>query len=533
MALTPGIDITEHQGRLTLHCRAGVARETVVADTLLALMEQAGYGGWFTDPAVMAAAAARCNSDSAAFELELATRLDARIDIDIDPDGMNAWGVVTPAYGGAPLDVDSLVQTLTGKGIVFGLDESTLVGICEASQAGRFLVAQGQAAVNGDDVRFELLVNLTRDRSPKVGEDGLIDFRELGEIPFVDAGQPLMRRIPPTVGKPGRTLLAGMLYPKSGRDEPFAPDLPGTALDPNDSNLLIAAVKGQPVKVGENGVMVEQVIHFDGASMASGNIVFDGTVQIDGDVQQGMKVQAKGDIIVSGTVDGGILSAGGSVFVHGGVIAHSDVIAAGDVSARFVENSQIHAGATIGVDDMALQSQLHAGNQILIGRNAPKRGRLVGGSAKAMMLISAPIVGDAASSVTQLMVGVNPRLETAFQGVQELIATRRHEVDDLHKLIAHLKKQSAQATLLARAEATLAHTQHTLAILAQRHTALLKQLALFDKARVDVGVGVQGAVDLAFGQTVRALRRTFGSGSFSVEGHLVLFTPHEGDSSEI
>ena len=123
MALTPGIDITEHQGRLTLHCRAGVARETVVADTLLALMEQAGYGGWFTDPAVMATAAARCNTDSADFELELATRLDARIDIDIDPDGMNAWGVVTPAYGGAPLDVDTLVQTLTGKGIVFGLDE--------------------------------------------------------------------------------------------------------------------------------------------------------------------------------------------------------------------------------------------------------------------------------------------------------------------------------------------------------------------------------------------------------------------------
>ncbi|MGE5452408.1 MAG: DUF342 domain-containing protein [Acidobacteriota bacterium] len=533
MSAIPGIELTESQGQVVLHHHAGVDRAPFGVDAVRDLLEQGGYAQWFVDPAVLSSVVYRCHNEPKDFEAVIAERLDARIDVHIASDAMRAWGTVTPAYGGAPLSIDKVVQTLTAMGVVFGMDEATLAALCAEPKAGDFEVARGLPAVDGEDARFELLINLTRDRTPRVDENGLIDFRELGDIPVVDIGEPLMRRIPPTEGTPGRTILAALLQPKRGRDEPFAAGLTGAAVSETDHNLLVATVRGQPVRVGQNGVMVEKVIHFDGATMASGNISFDGTVHIDGDVLQGMKVQATGDVVVSGTVDGGVVEAGGSVLVKGGVIAHAKVTAGTEVSARFVENSQIEAGAAIAIDDMALQSQLQAGNQIVVGSKAAKRGRLVGGAARAMMRISTPILGDAASSVTQVMVGVNPALEAAYQDLVSALDKQHHEADSLGKLVQHLSKQGDKAAMLERAQVTLNQVHQTMASLLVRKAEVEKKMALFAKARVEVGVGVSGAVDLAFGHTTRALRRIYGAGSFSIEGGLVLFTPHEGDSSEV
>ena len=533
MSAIPGVELVESQGQVVLRHGLVADRPPVDVDTVKALLEQGGYGSWFVDPAVLSSVVYRCNNEPSEFESVIAERLDAQIDIHIASDGMRAWGTVTPAYGGAALGIDKVVQTLTAMGVVFGMDESTLMDVCANSKAGDYVVAEGLAAVDGEDTRFELLIDLTRDRTPKVDENGLIDFRELGDIPVVDIGQPLMRRIPPTEGTAGRNILAALLSPKRGRDEAFAAGLEGAAVSETDHNLLISTVRGQPVQVGRNGVMVEKVIHFDGATMASGNIAFDGTVHIDGDVLQGMKVQATGDVVVSGTVDGGIVEAGGSVLVKGGVIAHAILKAGTEVSARFVENSEVHAGVAIVVDDMALQSQLQAGNQIVIGSKAAKRGRLVGGAASATMRIITPILGDAASSVTQVMVGVDPALEAAYQDLVSALEKQHHEADSLSKLVQHLSKQGDKAQMLERAQVTLNQAHQAMASLLVRKAEVEKKMALYAKAKVEVGVEVSGSVDLAFGHTKRALRRAYGAGSFSMEGGLVLFTPREGDSSEV
>ncbi|MDE2593791.1 MAG: DUF342 domain-containing protein [Burkholderiales bacterium] len=533
MSTIPGVELVESQGQVVLRHHVTADRPPVDANALKALLEQGGYGAWFVDRTVLSSIVDRCNSEQGDFEANLAERRDAHMDIEIASDGMRAWGTVTPAYGGAPLSIDQIVQTLTGLGVVYGMDESNLMKICLESKAGQYEVATGLAAVDGDDGRFELLINLTRDRRPRVDENGLIDFRELGDIPVVDVGQPLMRRIPPTDGTAGRSILAKLLYPKRGRDEMFAAGLTGAAVSETDHNLLVATERGQPVQVGYNGVMVEKVIHFDGATMASGNISFDGTVHIDGDVLQGMKVLASGDVVVSGTVDGGIVEAGGSILVKGGVIAHATLKAGTEVSVRFVENSKIEAGVAIAIDDMALQSELRAANQIAVGIKAAKRGRLVGGSAQATMRIITPILGDAASSVTQVMVGLDPALEAELQAILSALEKQHQEADSLSKLVQHLSKQGDKAPMLERAQATLNQIHQAMGSLLVRKAEVEKKMALYAKAKVEVGVEVSGSVDLAFGHTKRALRRAYGSGSFSMEGGLVLFTPHEGDSSEV
>ena len=60
---------------------------------------------------------------------------------------------------------------------------------------------------------------------------------------------------------------------------------------------------------------------------------------------------------------------------------------------------------------------------------------------------------------------------------------------------------------------------------------LERQLALIAGARVEIGLNVVGAVDILFGKKVSRLRKTYETGSFSIEGDRVLFTDPEGNVS--
>lgn len=523
----PGVELIEADGQLLLAHQAVPDRPPLSLDAAKALVAQAGFGDWQLLEDALKDAVRRSGTDES-FQIPIAERLDAQFELELARDAMTAWVTTTPARGGKPLDASDLVLALAQAGVLYGIDEAALQQACDAPGGGRVVAALGKPAKNGEDAYFEMLVDVTRDRRPKVDENGLIDFRELGDIPVVEAEQALMRIVPETVGFLGRNLRAEVLEPVKGRAVSFALNLPGARVDDQDPRLLRAIFKGQPVQMGD-GVMVEQVVYFKGASMASGNIAFDGTVHIEGDVLTGMKVKASGDIIVTGTVDGGHLDAGGSIRVGGGVIAHAIVKAGDSVSSRFVENSQVEAGIGIAVDSMALQSQLQAGNQIVVGTQSPTRGRLVGGSARAMMLIRTPLLGDPSSTVTQVLVGVSPVLEAEYQDVLGLIAKQNAEEENLGKLVQHLGKQGDKAEVLERVRAAWSQALQALGALLVRKDELEKQMALFDKARVEVGVGVSGAVDLSFGKVHRRLRHVYDIGAFSVDQGQVLFTGPDGD----
>ncbi|MGH6648370.1 DUF342 domain-containing protein [Aquabacterium sp.] len=527
----PGVVLIESDGQLLLSHQPMPGRPPLTLDAAKALVEQAGFASWRLSEEALKEAVSRCGGDES-FQLPIAERVDAQFELELAHDAMTAWLTVTPAQGGKPLDVSDLVLALAQAGVLFGIDEAALLQVCTAPEGGRAVAATGKPARNGEDARFELLVDLTRDRRPKVDEQGLIDFRELGDIPVVKADQVLMRIVPETVGFLGRNIRAEVLEPVKGQSAAFPTDLPGAKVDEQDPKLLRAVFKGQPVRVG-NGVMVEQVVYFKGASMASGNIAFDGTVHIEGDVLTGMKVRASGDIIVTGTVDGGHLDAGNSIRVGGGIIAHAVVHAGESVSSRFVENSLIEAGVGIAVDSMVLQSQLQAGNQIVVGTQSPSRGRLVGGSARAMMLIRTPLLGDPASTVTQVLVGVNPVLEAEYQEVLGLITKQNQEEENLGKLVQHLTKQGDKAGVLERVRGTWSESLKALGALLVRKSDLETQMALFDKARVEIGVGVSGAVDLSFGKVNRRLRHVYEIGVFSIDQGQVLFTGPDGDPAVV
>ncbi len=348
-------------------------RQPIDLDGLHELLVQAGYSHWFLFSEALASLIEQYNSPVTEFSIPIGECRDAGLNLEISSDALEVWGSLIPACGGNALNSETVYQIVDEAGVTFGIDRDAVNALCAASSGDRVLrirVAKGIPAVNGEDTRFELLVDDVRDRAPRVDENGLINFRELGAIPMVVADQPLMRRIPPTLGAAGRNVRGEILDPLAGRNEAFAEGMVGAYVDNDDKNLLRASFSGQPVRCG-NGVKVEKILHMRGINMATGNVTFDGTVNIEGEVQPGMKVSATGDVIVGYVVDGGELDAGGDVCIAGGVIAKAKIRAAGSVSARFVENAHISAGMDIAIDDTSLQSDLQANNQILVGLKRP------------------------------------------------------------------------------------------------------------------------------------------------------------------
>lgn len=512
----PGLKFSEVDGKLIAHNQAVADRPSLDASLLHALLKQAGYDNWFFPEEALATLVTRCNATPAEFEMPLGERRDGSFSLDIASDALTATLNLTPACGGKAVATDEVMQALTDAGVVFGIAGAAIKQACEANVAANLAAAVGIPAQHGEDTRFEPLIDLVRDRAPKVNAQGLIDFRELGDIPMVEAGVDLMRRTPATAGVDGRDVRGLALPANPGRDKPFSDKLLGTAPANEDPNLLRSLIKGQPVSVG-NGICVEEILSVKDVDLGSGNITFDGSIRINGDVMSGMKVHATGDIVVTGIVEGGELEAGGNIQVSGGIIAHSKAQAGGSVTARFVEGSSIRAGTVIAIDDMVLQSELHALNQIDIGVKSPQRGKLVGGTTQTMLLLRVPLLGDEHSGVTNVQVGVNSELEAKYQELLHQVEKQDVLQDKFKHLIDHHQKHGDPHHMIGHAKTAWKQSVQKMAEFLKEKVELEKERVLLKKARLEIGVGVAGSVDVSFGKQTRTLRRSFEGGSFFLD----------------
>ena len=526
----PGISFNDADGKVLLVAQPNPDRPPVDGAMLKALLEQAGFGACLADEAALNSAVKLCNQQQNPFGLEVALRLDAVISVQVALDDMVATLDITAPCGGKAATVADVMAVLAQANVVYGIDEAALTQACRAGACSGLVVARGMLAQDGSDTVFEALISDTVNREPKLNEHGLIDYREHGDIPVVQAGAALMRRTPATPGEAGQTVKGQVLAAIAGHDAGFASKLDGAEVSRNDANLLVAAVNGQPVLVTA-GVMVEPVLRVKEVNMASGNIHFDGTVHVAGDVVQGMKVQASGDIVVDGMVDAGQLDAGGNILVSGGLIAHARLHAAGSVTARFAEGAQITAGTVIAIGDMVLDSDLHSLNQIIIGSNSPQNGRLVGGTTAAALLLQVPLLGSNKAGITHVVVGSNPELEARYAALLHRIDEEKASEANLDKLIKQLKAIGDPKHVLDRVKASRQHAVQVWGQSLAEKMALEKEMALALSARVVVGTRVAGAVDLLFGHTMVHLRHEYDIGSFSMDAeHRVVYIDQDGTS---
>jgi uncharacterized protein (DUF342 family) len=138
-----------------------------------------------------------------------------------------------------------------------------------------------------------------------------------------------------------------------------------------------------------------------------------------------------------------------------------------------------------------------------------------------MMLLRVPLLGSGKGALTRVKVGANPELELQLQALDLRLEKEKAAEESMQKLLKHLSTAGDPKGLLERVKASWRQAVQIWSKSLAERAELERQLALTLLAKVQVGLGVDGAVDLSFGSKVAHLRTEMGDGVFS-------FTPETG-----
>lgn len=526
------IQFTEdHAGRLILQFGGGVSTERVDVDSawLRTCATDRGFGVLSFDAHALDLAISLIRKGEPT-ELQIATRTDSTYAVDIAADKMTAWLTVEAGCGGKAPSAQAAVAALSAVGVREGVD-ATAVEVAMKQCGERTAVANGLPPRTGADARLEPLVEVNRQRHPHIDDSGHVDFHDLGSIPAVTAGDPVMRRHPPQPGAPGVNVLGEKLAAANGRDVQFAVRLQGVVPSPDDPNLLLAEMAGQPL-LQRDGISVEPVLKFDEIDVSVGNIDFPGSLVVRGDIRSGMRVHAGGDISVQGVIESAHVSAGGDIRVQGGIVGHAaaqhsvqraanDVATAriaahGNVNARYIENAVVEAQQSVYVVESIVQSDVMALDQVVVGGKGQK-GHILGGLVRATGLISADFLGGDGAGPTRVMAGVNPLLQRAMEEHRGRRESLLKQHDDVSKIVKLLQGRTDKRDVHEKARLTLKKLSEDIAEELEDERVLEAEGKLAEHAKIVVGESVTAGVTVVLGRRSIYINEETGRGVFHME----------------
>jgi uncharacterized protein (DUF342 family) len=370
---------------------------------------------------------------------------DALMTVDIADQEMKAYVSLTPpGPGGSDLSKGALLAFLRNNRIISGVNEDTLQDIEDRPRYHEpLLVAEGTKPQNGRDAYVQF--NFETDKSTsrlKEAADGRVNFKELGLIQNVVAGQPLARKVPPEIGKTGRTVTGKVIPARNGKDIPLP--LGRNVHMAEDGATLIADINGQVTFIAGR-INVEEIFTVPGdVNLKTGNIMFLGTVIVQGNVDDGFVVKASGNIEVRGGVGKSEVVAEGDIVVHQGVTGKSGCIinAGKSVWAKFIENATVESGENVIVSDGLINCTVTANRKIIC---QGKRAAILGGVYRACEEINAKTLGSPVGGAETIVeVGYDPKAKEKADQLQAQAYQLKKQVEELDKNVATLnaiKKQ--------------------------------------------------------------------------------------------
>jgi hypothetical protein len=289
--------------------------------------------------------------------------------IEIANDDMTSWLVLAPDE---QISGGEAMALLDAKGVCHGVNATRLAEVGQLTGPIRLAVAEGTPVVDGQDARVEYAFRVGRQElRPVIRDDGRADFRNLGLITNVQPGQVLARRVPPVPGREGLTVMGRSIMPVPPRDVHLRAGRGAEVTA--DGMAVVATIAGNPHCEGSVVLVRQEYVLPGGVSLATGNISFEGDLVVNGPVDAQMEVFATGNVVVHGPVGNAVIRAGGSILVHGGVRQQSTLQAGNDIVARFVEQSTVRCGGSLGLEEDLIHCDVTAGGSVVAG------GSIVGG----------------------------------------------------------------------------------------------------------------------------------------------------------
>jgi len=378
--------------------------------------------------------------------IEGKTYRHGRCTVKISDDEMVAFLTVTPPVGGAKqVSFDDVISLCREKGITYGIKEDvireTVVKVVsERIAINDVVIAEGEEPVHGVDADLEFKVRLASGSSFTMLQNGKVDFKKHDSITHVAKDQLIAVVHRAKEGeKAGHSVMGDVIAARRGEDIELEVGSNVQVQDDGDTVSYISKIGGQLVMEG-NRISVEPILTIQGdVGPKTGNVNFNGIVAVQGSVADGFNVLAGRDITVTGNVGCSVLQAGGNIVVQNGIIGKNRglVYAKGDVTAKFAENSEIHAGGTIDIKRAALNCKLIAGRRIL---SLKEKGQIVGGELKAREGVEVKILGNESEHKMEIYVGSDFVIEMKLRAVRRKLVKYQKALKKLFLLMDKVKK---------------------------------------------------------------------------------------------
>jgi len=366
-------------------------------------------------------------------ELEGSSNSYPGIIVEVSKDRLEAKVRYDMTKGTKLPSTQMIMDALQEKNVVFGIDLAAIeTGVKSLLP---FVAAKGQPPVHGENAYIDRRFDLGVKGKPVVDQYDRVDYKNLNLFVMVRRNDVLAVRIPQTQGTPGKNVYGDEVAARNGRPIPM-PEGKNTRVIGEDE--LIATIDGQVVDTGRIISVDPHLVLKNGVNMGTGNIDFTGSIEIKGDVEQGFLVKATGDIEITGTVNGAVIE-GRNVLVSGGINGQNRcrIRAKEDIRAAFVETAELSADRDIYINDVALHSQLRAGKRIYI---EGKKGQLTGGLAAAGEEIKATQLGNQATVITRVAVGVDPNLQKEYREACKRVEEAKKRLQQITQTLNTLSK---------------------------------------------------------------------------------------------
>jgi len=480
-----------------------------------------GYDNYFIDNDVVKKLINDFLMASEVVTVRIGELKDFKFNLEISEDKMYAYMEIEEAQGGMVPSYETIMEHLNNAGIKYGIKEDVINAAVSQGFIEQTVVAEGMHPLEGQDTRFEPLVNMEKTVGPKVKEDGTVDFKEMGGVLMVDADTHLMRKYSPIQGNSGINIFNEEVPPRVGLELPFG-ESKGSVVSPDDEDLLIADISGQPV-IFEDHVDIERIITVDNVDMTTGNIRFPGSVIVNGDLKSGFEIHAFGNVIINGQVEAATIKAVGNIDLHSGLVGQSKAFieAGGDIHARFIEGATISAGRDIIVHDLIMHSDVSAGDKVIVGVDEQgSKGQIIGGITRAASLIKAKLLGSSSSTVTMFEVGMSPLMSKQLNQIKQEVSTLRKRQEELIHSVIYLRTSNApdKFAKIKEIEVEQASLDAKVKELSEKEAAINKTADLSANAKIIGSQKIFAGVKVHISDLFRTITMDSSGGSFQVRG---------------
>ncbi|MCG8642379.1 MAG: FapA family protein, partial [Desulfobacterales bacterium] len=311
----------------------------------------------------------------------------------------------------APHTLPDILNLLMAKQISYGIrDDQEIETWLSDPEAAPMAIARGEAPEPGKNGRAVFRFETEYTNPGKIDEDGTIDFRDRGEIPFVKTGELMAVKTPSIAGKTGITVFGEPILVDEVEDPLFEAGT-GTVLS-EDGLTIYAEIDGQPHldKLGVVSVSPELVIPGD-VDFKTGNIIFNGNIIVKGRIKEGFRV--KGINLQVQETEGAIIDISGDLNVSAGV-TESRIRAQGNIYAKFISKSDIMGFADLNVSREIIDSEL-----MISGKCHNSGGHIISSRVTAKLGIDAGSIGTTGSAPSRLKVGTDDHVRLLEKQIDE------------------------------------------------------------------------------------------------------------------